>query len=117
MKTKPPIARPFWLNLLLILGTVTLIALIGGTLIGGLAMISNLYFIGAVVLWIIAVIPIFTEVGGNTRITIKARRAGENPKELIQAEEGKYKRGSRITYLYGLSGFICFVLAIIVLTV
>ena len=109
--------RPLVVNLILILGAVTLIALIAYALSGSSNAISNVYFISAFLLWVVAVIPLFTEVGGNTKLRLQARKEGKNVYELISEQEEKYQRGGRVTFLYGSAGFICFFLAFVVLIV
>lgn len=108
--------RPFWLNLLLILALVTLVGVIGFLLTQQTTFISNTYFFGTLVLWVIATIPAFTETGGNFKIRLDARKTGQNAKELIRAQEEKYQRGGRVTFLFGLAGFLCFILAFLTLS-
>jgi hypothetical protein len=106
---------PFWQKLLLLTGLIVVIALLGGLITGSVGMISNIFFLAAFVLWIIAVIPAFGEVGSNTRLTIQARKEGINPKKLIDDKEEHYRARGRITFLFGLCGFICFLLAFVTL--
>ena len=108
---KPP--RPIWQGFLIILGIVTLIALIGLLVFQDVSVASNVYFIAAVVLWIVAVVPVFGEVDGNARLTRKAQRENLDRRELVMGQEEKYNRGWRVTFLYGLSGIICFVMAFV----
>jgi len=107
--------RPFWLNLILILGVVTLIGIVSYLVVQDTGAISNVYFLGTFVLWIIAVVPAFGEVGGNVKIRANARKTGKDVKQLINAQEGKYQQGGRVTFLFGLAGFICFALAFVTL--
>lgn len=107
---------PFWLAYLRIMGIDTLIVfplsfLIGG-LDGGLAQVSNLYFWSSVVLLAVAVVPVFTEVGGNFR-TVYRLSKGEKMADLIQAQEKAAQTGWRITSLYGLCGMSAFGLSIL----
>jgi hypothetical protein len=108
---KPP--RPIWQGFLIIIGTVSVIAIAGLFLFNTGAAASNVYFIAAVVLWIISVGPVFGEMGGNARLTRKAQREGLDRKELVMGQEDKYRRGWRVTFLYGMSGIICFILAFV----
>ena len=105
--------RPFWLNTLLLLASTSLIGLIL-SLISNISL-SNVYFIAGTLFLLISSVPIFTEMGGNARSSRKAIKEGKNPLEYIQQQEkeGKYSRGTRITFLFGMSGFICFVLAVL----
>ena len=110
MKNNPK-PRPFWLDVLLIVAGVSVLGVILSLVSN--TILSNVYFISAFVCLLIAAVPIFTEIGGNTRTSMQARREGKMPREAIQNLEkaGKYSRGTRITFLFGISGFICFVLA------
>ncbi|NUM49006.1 MAG: hypothetical protein HUU38_30245 [Anaerolineales bacterium] len=103
--------RPFWLNLVLIVGAVTLIGVIWFLFAQNPGAISNAYFLGAFLLWIAALVPAFDEVSGNVKIRTEARKAGKDAKPMIQAAEEKYQKGGRTTFLFGLAGFICFILA------
>jgi len=113
---KPNETKPFWLDLLIVFGSVSVAALLGGVLTGSAGMISNVYFVAAVVLWIVAVVPIFGEVGGNAKLTVQARKQGIRPKDLIQAQEPQRQRAGRVTFLYGLSGILSFIFAFVALT-
>jgi hypothetical protein len=107
--------RPFWLNLLLLVSTVTLIGLVWYLFAKDAGAISNAYFLGTLAFWIIAVVPAFGEVGGNFKIRSEARKSGKEAKPMIHAAEEKYQEGGRITFLFGLAGFICFALAFVTL--
>jgi hypothetical protein len=103
--------RPFWINLVLIIVAVTLIGIIWSLITQDVGAISNAYFLGTLVLWIVAVVPAFGEMGGNVRLRLEARKSGKDAKQLINAQEEKYQRGGKVTFLFGLAGFICFILA------
>jgi len=103
--------RPFWLNLIMIVSSVTLIGIIWALIAQDIDAISNTYFLGTLVLWIVAVVPAFGEMGGNVKIRLEARKSGKNAKQMINAQEEKYQRGGKVTFLFGLAGFICFILA------
>lgn len=107
--------RPFWLNLLLIVGGVTLIGFIWYVFVPNIGVLSNTYFLGAFFLWIAALVPAFGEMSGNVKIRSEARKAGKDAKPMIQAAEEKYQQGGRTTFLFGLAGFICFILAFVTL--
>lgn len=107
--------RPFWLNLLLLVGGVTLLALLWYLLVQEVGVISNTYFIGAFFLWIAALVPAFDEMSGNIKIRAEARKTGKDAKPMYQAAEEKYQQGGRLTFLFGLAGFLCFVLAFVTL--
>lgn len=115
MKTDPKPPRPFWLDLAILVAGISLVGLLLSAI--DVAPLSNTYFITAVVCLVVAVVPIFTEIGGNTRTSLQARREGKPARDAIRELEksGKYSRGTRITFLFGLAGFMCFVLAILTL--
>lgn len=110
---KPP--RPFWQNALLLLGGTSLAGYLLSLLMS--VSLSNIYFVAGTVFLVISAVPIFTEMGGNARTSLKARREGRKVSEAIQEQEesGRYSRGTRITFLFGICGMICFVLAILTL--
>lgn len=110
-----PASRPFWQNLLVIIGAVTILGLLGYALFQDAAVLSNIYFLGAFVLWIVAIVPAFTEMGSSLKIRAEARKRGKDVKLMRHAAEKKYQEGGRITFLFGLSGFVCFMLAFVTL--
>ena len=103
--------RPFWLNVILIIGAITLIGTIWALIAQNIDAISNTYFLSTLVLWIVAIVPAIGEMGGNVKIRVEARKSGKDAKQMINAEEGKYQRGGKVTFLFGFAGFICFILA------
>jgi len=103
--------RPFWLNLILIVGAVTLIGITWALIAQDISAVSNTYFLSTMVLWIVAIVPAFGEMGGNVKIRVEARKSGKDAKQMINAQEEKYQRGGKVTFLFGLAGFICFILA------
>ena len=107
--------RPFWLNLLLLLGGTAAAGYLLALLMS--ISLSNIFFITGAVYLLISAFPIFTEMGGNARTSLKARREGRKVSDAIreQEESGRYSQGTRITFLFGISGMICFVLAILTL--
>lgn len=115
MESNPSPPRSFLRDLLLILGTVVLIVVLIALVLGDIQQISNIFFIGSFLLWLVAAYPIFSELWTNAKITIKAQQQGENARELIKNREPAYQRRARLTYLFGLSGFICFFFAIVTL--
>jgi len=108
----PERSRPFWLNALILLAGASLACYVL-SLITTISL-SNLYFLTGVLFLTVATIPIFTEVGGNARTGLQARREGKHVREALQAQQasGRYSQGIRTTYLFGVSGFICFILAV-----
>lgn len=107
--------RPFWLNLLLLVGGVTLIGLIWYLFTQNTGTISNTYFLGAFLLWVAALVPAFDEMGGNVKIRVEAHKSGKDVKPMIRAAEERYQKGGRTTFLFGLAGFVCFILAFVTL--
>mgnify|MGYP001450007822 CR=1 FL=1 len=104
--------RPFWLNLIILVGIVTLIGFIWFLFTRNVSALSNTFFLGAFVLWLVAVVPAFGEMGSNIKIHIDARKEKKDALTMLREAEQKYQEGGRITYLFGLSGLICFILAL-----
>lgn len=109
--------KPFWQQYLSIIGIDTAAVLGGALLLGNLSQISNLFFVSTIVLLIIAVIPIFSEIGNSARIAGRAIREGEKVSSILKEKQSIYEHGARITYLYGLSGITTFILSIITLII
>ena len=109
--------RPFWLQYLMIMGVVTVIAVIGSLLLGNIRQISNLYFWSTLILFIIAAVPVFSEVGTRVKVTGKAIKDGEKVGDQLKDKKTAFDRGARITYLFGLSGITTFILAILTLSI
>jgi hypothetical protein len=108
----PVRSRPLWLSALILLVGASLACFVL-SLITTISL-SNLYFLTGVLFLIVATVPIFTEVGGNARTGLQARREGKRIREALQAQQasGRYSQGTRTTFLFGVSGFICFILAV-----
>lgn len=107
--------RPFWMRYLLILAVDSLIVLgLSGIiyLLGGSNQISNLYFLSALVFFVIAVVPIFSDMSGSLKVAGKSLK-GEDTKEMAAEQAGKSERGARTTYLYGLVGITVLFLSIL----
>ena len=64
--------QPFWQQYLMIIVIDTIIVFIGSLILGDLRQMSNLYFWSTLILFIIAAVPIFTEVGTSAKIAGKA---------------------------------------------
>lgn len=107
-------ARPFWLRYLQIMGIDSGIVFGLAWLLGDWLQVSNFYFLSSLVLFVIAVIPVFSEVGGNVRM-VSRLGSGETMRDIIQKQEKTAQRSARQTYLYGLCGITTFVLAILFL--
>lgn len=108
-------SRPFWQRYLIILAVDSLIVFLVSAVIllfGGNNQISNLYFLSTGVLLVIAVIPIFSEMGGNLKLAGKVLK-GDEAEKLVLAQAERSRQGVRTTYLYGLAGITTFVLAMV----
>lgn len=109
--------RPFWQQYLLIIGIDSFAVLVVALVLRNLRQISNLFFISTIILLIIAVIPIFSEIGSSAKIVGRAIREGDKVGPILKEKQSIYEHGARITYLYGLSGFTTFLLSIISLII
>lgn len=109
--------RPFWLQLLIILGVDSLLVLLLAWLLGDWEQISNFYFLSSLVLLGIAVVPVFGEWGGNVRLVSKALSRRQKLAPMIKAVEPRYQRGARTTYLYGTAAVTVFFLSLISLNI
>ncbi len=115
METQPK--RSFWQQYLMVIGIVTIIALIGSLILGNIRQMTNLYFYSTLVLFIIAAVPVFTEVGSSVKIAGKALINRESVGPQLKEKKPAFDRGARITYLFGLSGITTFILAILTLSI
>ena len=109
--------RPFWQQYLMIIGIDTIIVFIGSLILGDLRQMSNLYFWSTLILFIIAAVPIFTEVGTSAKIAGKALKDGEKVGSQLKEKQPAFDRGARITYLFGLAGFTTLILALLALSI
>jgi hypothetical protein len=111
----PDKQRPFWLRYLILLGFICLIVFGASALVqlfGGTSQVSNFFFLSTLVLLVMAVIPIFTEMGGNLRAAGKTLR-GEEAEDLIKAQAARSRSGAQKTYLFGLLGITTFILSLV----
>ena len=99
----------------MILGVIPIIVVFGSLLLGNIRQVSNLYFWSTLILFIIAAVPIFTEIGTRVKITGKALRGGEKAEDQLKEKKTTFDRGAWITYLLGSTGITTFVLAILTL--
>jgi len=109
--------RPFWQQYLMIIVIDTIIVFIGSLILGDLRQMSNLYFWSTLILFIIAAVPIFTEVGTSAKIAGKALKDGEKVGSQLKEKQPAFDRGARITYLFGLAGFTTLILAFLALSI
>ena len=109
--------HPFWQQYLMIIVIDTIIVFIGSLILGDLRQMSNLYFWSTLILFIIAAVPIFTEVGTSAKIAGKALKDGEKVGSQLKEKQPAFDRGARITYLFGLAGFTTLILALLALSI
>lgn len=107
--------KPFWQLYLLILLIVTTLVVIGALLLGDIRQMSNLYFWSTLIMFIIAAIPIFFEIGSSAKIIGRSLKEGEEIGDQMQNKKQTFDRGARITYLFGLTGISTFILAFLTL--
>jgi hypothetical protein len=110
---QPALPKPFWQRLLTILGVDSFFVLSGALLLRSLAQISNLFFISSIVLFTIAALPIFGEVGGRAKAISSALKDGEKVGARLKEKQAEFDQGARITYVFGLAGLIVFLLSIL----
>lgn len=107
--------RPFWHRYLILIGVDTLVVFGLSSLfqlLGGINQVSNLYFLSCLVFLVIAIVPVFSEVGGNIRMVGKIVQK-QDAREWVQKQEEQAKAGSHVTFLYGLAAITTFILAFI----
>jgi len=107
--------KPFWQLYLLILLIVTTLVLFGALLLGDIRQMSNLYFWSTLIMFIIAAIPIFFEIGSSARIIGRSLKEGDEIGDQMKNKKQTFDRGARITYLFGLTGITTFILAFLAL--
>lgn len=121
MRSKPDLKenapRPFWLRYLIILGIDSTLVVIGALILGDLRQITNLYFYSTIILLVIAVVPIFTELGSSAKIVGKSLKDGEKAGPKLKEKQSQFTRGAHSTYLFGLAAFSTFILAVISLAI
>jgi hypothetical protein len=109
--------RPFWQQFLIILGIDTFLVLLIALILRDPGQLSNLYFWSSIILFIIAAIPILSELGSSARIAGKAIRKGEKVGEQLKVKQPAFDRGARTTYAFGLAGLVTFILSFLLLTI
>lgn len=103
--------RPFWQQVFRILGIDTLVVLAGALVFRDADQISNFFFLSSLILFIIAAIPIVTEIGGSAKLAGKAVKENKDVSSQLKDKQAIYTRNAHTTYVYGLSGLITFVLS------
>ena len=107
--------KPFWQLYLILLLLDTTLVLIGSLLLGDIRQMSNLYFLSTMIMFIIAVIPIFFEIGSSAKLIGRSLKDGEEVGEEMKTKKKTFDRGARITYLFGSTGITTFILAFLTL--
>lgn len=107
--------EPFWQLYLILLLLDTALVLIGSLLLGDIRQMSNLYFLSTMIMFIIAVIPIFFEIGSSAKLIGRSLKDGEEVGDEMKNKRKTFDRGARITYLFGLTGLTTFILAFLTL--
>ncbi len=107
--------KPFWQLYLILLLLDTALVLIGSLLLGDIRQMSNLYFLSTMIMFIIAVIPIFFEIGSSAKLIGRSLKDGEEVGDEMKNKRKTFDRGARITYLFGLTGLTTFILAFLTL--
>ena len=107
--------KPFWQLYLILLLLDTALVLIGSLLLGDIRQMSNLYFLSTMIMFIIAVIPIFFEIGSSAKLIGRSLKDGEEVGDEMKNKRKTFDRGARITYLFGLTGITTFILAFLTL--
>lgn len=113
MSVIPIKARPFWQELLIVLGIVSSIVVFL-SLIFGFSQLSNFFFYGTIVLLIISIIPMFSDFGTSRKALREVKKQGKFVEiEISDDHLEKVRRGNRITFVYGLSAILTFILSIL----
>jgi len=107
--------KPFWQLYLILLLLDTAFVLIGSLLLGDIRQMSNLYFLSTLIMFVIAVIPIFFEIGSSAKLIGRSLKDGEDVGNEMKNKRKTFDRGARITYLFGLTGITTFILAFLTL--
>jgi len=107
--------KPFWQLYLILLLLDTVLVLIASLLLGDIRQMSNLYFLSTMIMFIIAVIPIFFEIGSSAKLIGRSLKDGEEVGDEMKNKRKTFDRGARITYLFGLTGITTFILAFLTL--
>jgi hypothetical protein len=113
---RPTPTRPLWQSFLLVFGIDTLVVLAGALVLGDLGQVSNLYFLSSIVLFVVAAVPIFSEVGSSAKIASKAVREGQKVGPQLKDQQPTFHRQARITYTFGLAGLAAFLLSMLSLS-
>jgi hypothetical protein len=95
------------------LGVDSILVFIGALLLRDWGQVSNLYFWSSVLLLIIAVIPIFSEVGSSAKLAGKAVKDGVKVGPMLKEKQPIFERGAKTTYLYGLAGIITLIFSML----
>ena len=104
---------PRWLQTLIILAISSALVFLIAFLLGNIGYVSNLYFYATIILFMIAIIPIIFEILSSARIASKAVKKNEEVSDLLKEKQKIYEQRGNLTYVFGFSGILTFLLSII----
>lgn len=101
----------------MIIGIGTVILFIGSLILGDHKQMMNLYFWSTLILFMLATVPVFTEVGTSAKIAGKTLIDEEKVCSQRKEKQPAFDPGARITYLSGLAGISTFILSFLALSI
>jgi hypothetical protein len=104
---------PRWLQTLIVLVISSALVFLIALLLGDVRYVSNLYFYATIILFMIAIIPIFFEIISSARIASKAVKKNEEVSDVLKEKQKVYEKRAKITYVFGFSGILTFLLSVI----
>ena len=104
---------PRWLQTLIVVVIFSALVFLIALLLGDVRYVSNLYFYTTILLFMIAIIPIFFEIVSSSRIAGKAVKKNENVSDVLKEKQKVYEKSAKITFVFGFSGILTFLLSII----
>ena len=104
---------PRWLQTIIVLAIFSALVFLIAVLLGNLGYVSSLYFYATIILFIIAIIPIIFEILSSAKIASKAVKKNEKVSEDLKEKQKVYEQSANVTYVFGFSGIITFLLSII----
>ena len=104
--------RPFWQQFLLIIAIDVVIVFVLSLFLG-FDIATNLFFISSILCLIVAVVPIFGDIGSSAKALRKTKKEGVMAKNEAQEKFAESEQGARITYLFGLAGILLFIASIL----
>jgi len=112
-KRRSFINLPRWFQTLIVLAISSALVFLIAVWLGNLGYVSSLYFYATLILFIIAIIPIFFEILSSAKIASKAVKKNEKVSEVLKEKQKVYEQRANVTYVFGFSGIITFLLSII----